>query len=370
MTSEADTIGIYIHVPFCLRKCPYCDFYSCVNRLHERDAYVQAVCRNIEYYSKEIDIPRNVDTIYFGGGTPSLLSAENISKIIECIYNSFNVEDPQKHKIEITMEVNPATVSYESLLGYRKAGVNRVSIGLQDLQNDALLTLGRLHTAEQGIDTVYESVRAGFENISCDIMIGTKGQTKKRMMQTLEELVQLPINHISAYMLKIEEGTPYAMQNMQNLVPDDDETAEFYLQMVSYLNENGFFQYEISNFAKKGFESRHNCRYWKLKPYLGIGPSAHSFIDKRFYVPSELDLFIAEEHQKILIEDEYPNLLTESIMLGLRLTEGIPLLWLSDLQKETTEYFAKSGLMKINEDRVCFTPNGFLVSNTILCEIL
>lgn len=370
MIPEADTIGIYIHVPFCLRKCPYCDFYSCVNRLHERDAYVQAVCRNIEYYSKGAGIPRNVDTIYFGGGTPSLLTAENISKIIECIYNSFNVADHQKNEIEITMEANPATVNYESLLGYRKAGVNRVSIGLQDSHDDSLLTLGRLHTAEQGIDTVYEAARAGFENISCDIMIGTKGQTKKRLMQTLKELIQLPINHISAYMLKIEDGTPYAMQNMQSLVPNDDEIAELYLQMVSYLNTNEFFQYEISNFAKKGFESRHNCRYWKLKPYIGIGPSAHSFVDKRFYVPSELDLFIAEEHQKILIEDEYPDLQMERIMLGLRLAEGIPLSWLSDSQKKATECFVKAGFMKIDKGMICFTPDGFLVSNTILCEIL
>lgn len=361
MISEADTLGIYIHVPFCLRKCPYCDFYSCENRLNERDAYVQAVCRNIRYYGDG----RKIDTIYFGGGTPSLLSPESIAEIIHAIEESFSVISP-----EITMEVNPATVMTEKLTRYRKAGVNRISIGLQDLQNDSLVSLGRLHTAEQGIETVYDAVKAGFENISCDLMIGIKDQTQERLDNTLRQLTALPITHISAYMLKIEDGTPYAVQDMKRYVPDEDETAELYLQMVSYLSEKGFSQYEISNFAKKGFESRHNCRYWKLLPYLGIGPASHSFMDKRFYVPSDLDLFIKKEHQETIIEDECPDISEERIMLGLRLSEGIPVSWLDKEQMRSVEYFIKGGFMKKILDRICFTPKGFLVSNAILCEIL
>lgn len=361
MIFAADTLGIYIHVPFCLRKCPYCDFYSCENRLHERNAYVQAVCRNIRYYGDG----RKVDTIYFGGGTPSLLLPESIAEIICTIEKFFSIISP-----EITMEVNPATVTPEKLIGYRKAGVNRLSIGLQDLNNDSLVSLGRLHTAEQGVEAVYDAVKAGFENISCDLMIGTKGQTKERLAQTLEQLTTLPITHISAYMLKIEDGTPYAVQNMQHYVPDEDETAELYLQMVSYLIEKGFSQYEISNFAQKNFESRHNCRYWKLLPYLGIGPASHSFMDKRFYVPSDLDLFIKKEHQDTFIEDECPDLSEERIMLGLRLSEGIPLSWLDEEQIKSVERFIKGGLMEKISDMIRFTPKGFLVSNAVLCEIL
>lgn len=362
MTFAADSVGLYIHVPFCVRKCPYCDFYSCENRLHERDAYVQAVCRNIRYYGNN----KKADTLYFGGGTPSLLSPVQIAEIISCAESEFDLISP-----EITMEINPATVTPEMLKDYRSAGVNRLSIGVQDLHDDSLETLGRLHTAKQAVKTVYNAKDAGFENISCDLMIGTKGQTSERLHETLEKITSLPISHISAYMLKIEEGTPYAKQNMQDFIPDEDEVADLYLEMVSFLEEKGFLQYEISNFAKKGFESRHNCRYWKLSDYIGIGPAAHSCYEgKRFYVPSDLDLFIKEEHQKTITEDDSPDTSQERIMLGLRLAEGIPLSWLDDIQRKSAELFLKAGLMKKDSDRICFTPRGFLVSNSILCELI
>lgn len=362
MTFAADSTGIYIHVPFCLRKCPYCDFYSCENRLHEREAYVQAVCRNIGYYGRK----KKADTLYFGGGTPSLLSPLQIAEIISCAESEFDLISP-----EVTMEVNPAAVTLQMLKDYRSAGVNRLSIGVQDLHDDSLETLGRLHTAKQAVKTVYDAKEAGFENISCDLMIGTKGQTLERLRETLEKMTSLPINHISAYMLKIEEGTPYAKQNMQDSIPDEDAAADLYLEMVSFLEEKGFLQYEISNFAKKGFESRHNCRYWKLSPYIGIGPAAHSCYEgKRFYVPSDLDSFIKEEHQKTITEDDSSDISQERIMLGLRLTEGIPLSWLDDVQRKTAEPFVKAGLMAIDSDRICFTPRGFLVSNSILCELI
>lgn len=362
MTFDSDVLGLYIHVPFCLRKCPYCDFYSCENRLHERELYVQAVCRNIKFYGKK----QKADTLYFGGGTPSLLSPLQVSEIIACAENEFELTSP-----EITMEVNPATVTLQTLREYRSAGVNRLSIGVQDLHNDSLEILGRLHTAEQAVKTVYDAKTAGFENISCDLMIGTKGQTSEKLRDTLCKLTALPINHISAYMLKIEEGTPYAKSNMSEFIPDEDETADLYLEMVSFLENKGFLQYEISNFAKKGFESRHNCRYWKLSPYIGIGPAAHScFNGKRSYVPSDLDMFMKEEHQKIIIEDDSPDISEERIMLGLRLTEGIPISWLDDEKRKKAEIFIKAGLMKIVSDKLSFTPKGFLVSNSILCELI
>lgn len=361
MTSEAKSLGIYIHVPFCMRKCPYCDFYSCENSLHKRDAYVQAVCRNLGHYGDGTA----VDTIYFGGGTPSLLSPEHIEKILHTAGKAFTLREP-----EITMEVNPATVTEDILKGYRRAGVNRISIGVQDLNDESLESLGRLHTAQQAIDTVYAAKNAGFDNISCDLMIGTKGQTSGRLSETMERLTALPIKHISGYLLKIEEGTPYAKQNMKSLVPDEDEAADLYLQMVHFMEESGFYQYEISNFSRKGFESRHNCRYWKCQPYLGIGSAAHSCMDTRFYVPSDIDSFIESERQQEIIDDENPCTAEERIMLGLRLAEGIPAELLNDSQMKKVQYFAQNGLMKTSDSRVCFTPEGFLVSNGVLAEIL
>lgn len=361
MTSAAETLGIYIHVPFCLRKCPYCDFYSCENSLHKRDAYVQAVCRNLEHYRDG----RAVDTIYFGGGTPSLLTPLHIENILAAAGKAFTLKEP-----EITMEINPGAVTEDALREYRTAGVNRISIGVQDLLDDSLKSLGRLHTSQQAIDTVYAAKNAGFENVSCDLMIGTRGQTSDRLSQTLEKLISLPITHVSAYLLKIEDGTPYAKQNMRDLVPDEDEAAELYLQMVSYLAEKGFMQYEVSNFAVKGFESRHNCRYWKCEPYLGIGPAAHSCMDTRFYVPSDIDAFIAAEHQTTVTEDDTPCSIDERIMLGLRLAEGVPCDWLDEAQMNKVRLFEKHGLMRIQDGRACFTPEGFLVSNGVLAEIL
>lgn len=361
MTSAADMLGLYIHVPFCLRKCPYCDFYSCESRLHDRESYVQAVCRNLRYYGDG----SAVDTVYFGGGTPSLLTPDSIQEILRCAELAFSLQNP-----EITMEVNPATVTKETLSGYYKAGVNRLSIGVQDLHPEMLKNLGRLHTAEQAVRTVEHARAAGFWNISCDLMIGTKGQTPERLQDTLERLTALPITHISAYLLKIEEGTPYARQNMQAEIPSEDEMADLYLQMVRTLKGKGFLQYEVSNFAKKGFESRHNCRYWKCQPYLGIGPAAHSCMETRFYVPRDLDTFIKEEHQLTCSEDENPCTQEERIMLGLRLTEGIPLHWLNSRQQRLAERFIKGGLMETEGDRIRFTPEGFLVSNAVLAQLL
>lgn len=364
MTSAADakgSLGLYIHVPFCLKKCPYCDFYSCENSLHKRDAYVQAVCRNLRAYGKG----QKVDTIYFGGGTPSLLKLDHIAEIIMTAKESFSLS-----LSETTIEVNPATVTAEMLCGYRAIGIDRISIGVQDLQDDTLETLGRLHTAQQAADAVYAAKHAGFDNISCDLMIGTKGQTKKRLTDTMEELTSMSITHISAYLLKIEEGTPYARSDMKFLVPSDDETADLYLHMVEFLENKGFSQYEVSNFALPGYHSRHNCRYWKCEPYLGVGPSAHSCMNTRFYVNSNLDEFIKSHIQNTIIEDEAPCDKNEKLMLRLRLTEGAETSHFSEKQKKIIEKYVNAGFMQTNNNRVSFTPKGFLVMNSILTELL
>jgi oxygen-independent coproporphyrinogen-3 oxidase len=329
--------------------------------LEKRDAYVQAVCRNLRWYGDG----SKVDSIYFGGGTPSLLTPDSVGEILRCAALAFSLEDP-----EITLEVNPATVTPKTLSGYRAAGVNRLSVGVQDLRPDALQTLGRLHTAAQAVQTVEDAVAAGFHNISCDLMIGTKGQTETLLAETLQALIALPIVHVSAYLLKVEEGTPYARQNMQEQIPDDDTAAALYLQTVATLEGAGFAQYEISNFAKAGFESRHNCRYWTCKPYLGIGPAAHSCQEQRFFVPADLDLFLQCAHQQVEIEDPSPCTMEERIMLGLRLTAGIPVAWLSAAQQKVAARFCQGGLLQQDGERLRFTKRGFLVSNAVLAELL
>lgn len=350
--------GIYIHVPFCRRKCLYCSFYSAPSDAEEIQNYVDAVCGNIAFYQE--DIP--MDSIYFGGGTPSLLSVEQISHILEKIRVCFKISKD----CEVTLEANPATLHDADYGGLLESGVNRISFGVQSLQDRQLKQLGRLHTASQAKESILTAYKEGFRNISCDVMLALPNQTSEELGDTLEQLAQLPIQHISAYLLKIEEGTPFAKANFT--LPDEDMAADFYLQTVETLEQYGFHQYEISNFAKSGHESRHNTKYWKMAEYLGIGPSAHSlWHGKRFYVPSDLKQFCGEQPQKIC--DEETDLEFEKIMLGLRLNEGIPLEWLEGKEK-VMQGFVEHDYMQVTGNQIAFTPKGFLVSNTILNLLL
>ncbi|MDE6709578.1 MAG: radical SAM family heme chaperone HemW, partial [Oscillospiraceae bacterium] len=240
--------GLYIHVPFCVRKCRYCDFYS-VTDLSLTEAYTKAVLRNIA------DIADEFDTIYFGGGTPSLLSAEQISEILSAVKIVPNAE--------ISMECNPNSVTENYLKDIRSIGVNRLSFGVQSFCDTELKMLGRLHTAKEAIAAINSAHAAGFENISADLMLAVSGQTKESLLQSLDVLGTLPLTHVSAYMLKVEENTPLACdEKLLAEIPDDDMTAEMYLLAVKKLEDMGFEQYEISNFAKKDFECRHNLKYW------------------------------------------------------------------------------------------------------------
>lgn len=324
--------------------------------------YTIALCRFLQ--QMKTNLP--VDTIYFGGGTPSLLPLSQLEQILQCIAKQFSLRQP-----EITLECNPATVTKAALSAYRRMGVNRLSIGVQSLSDVQLNRLGRLHNAAEAIATVEQAAAVGFENLSCDVMLALPQQTEDELQSTLQQLTALPIQHLSAYLLKVEEGTPYAKSQWVEQLPDADAAADFYLQTVETLRQSNFLQYEISNFAKPGYESRHNCKYWRCEPYLGFGTAAHScYGGKRFYVPSDLQAFCTAETQPIVTEDENPCTREEQIMLGLRLLEGIPCEWLSPQQIQQLKRYEKGDLVCFFGERVALTAKGCLVSNAILAEIL
>ena len=365
------SLGIYIHVPFCLRKCPYCDFYSVKYDEYMMSKYVDAVCRNIERYKGH---GITADTVYFGGGTPSLLAPFQVQRILDSINKSFKLGSP-----EITLEANPCSVDSEKLKGYNNAGINRISFGVQSADNKQLGFLGRLHNFESAKEAVYNAQKSGFDNISCDIMLGLAGQDMDSLCCTIEEIAALPVNHISSYMLKIEKGTAFDNESVKNTVADEDLQCDMYLKTVELLESRGFEQYEISNFAKDGKYSRHNLKYWQGEDYIGIGPASHSFFKgKRFCVPKNLEKFISDPIQNEIITENNPDKLEEYIVFSLRLKWGIDFGKLCELggkdfaQRafQKANYLAKAKLCNLSENKISLTPQGFLVSNSIICDLL
>ncbi len=353
------TAGLYIHIPFCRRKCLYCDFYSLKGGGVPGD-YVLAVCDKIKRREMRFD------TVYFGGGTPSLLTPEQVEKILSCALIS-----PGR---EITLEANPDSVDGDKLDGYRRAGINRLSFGVQTVFPRSLERLGRLHTQRQSAEAFALARNAGFKNISGDIMLALGGYTCREMRRTADFLKSRGAVHISAYMLKIEEGTPYRSNPPANL-PDEDRAADFYLSACRYLEQLGYRQYEISNFSLPGCESRHNQIYWNMGDYLGIGPGAHSCINgKRFYYKRDLEAFMRGKNP--IPEGETDR--DDYIMLSLRLTSGLDLgilrdRWDTELPQRETELFRRweeVGLCSFKDGVLSLTPKGFLVENSIASEIM
>lgn len=357
------SLGIYIHVPFCGKKCGYCDFYSLSYSKNSAELYVQAVLRNLRHYC---DKSRVTDTVYFGGGTPSLLTPEQIATILDEAENSFSLSD----NAEITLEANPCTLTADKLDKLRKAGINRLSIGVQSMLDDELGFLGRTHSSGRAVKAVLDAKAAGFNNISCDLMLALPGQTLEKLKCSIEKITALPIQHISAYILKAEKNTPFDCDEVRNILPDDDETAELYLETVSLMEEHGFMQYEVSNFAKSGFESRHNCRYWKCLDYIGIGPSAHScYQGKRFAVKRDLQSFLESPVQPTVITDENPCGFEEFSMLRLRLREGLNLNDVSSHREQIEKKIPdllKAGYISFDGNNIALTPEGFLMSNSVI----
>lgn len=339
--------GLYIHIPFCRSKCPYCDFYSVKYESTLAEKYTDRLIEEIKKYNGSFD------TIYFGGGTPSIIDASLISKIIDASKNQFDISDD----CEITIECNPSKNLEREFEEYRSFGINRISLGMQSVRNEERFALGRVAGQNEVAKAVNDAKKAGIYNISLDVMLGTPKQTLASLDETFEFVDKMNVTHISAYMLKIEEGTKFFEMKDRLALPDEDETAQMYLKAVDCLKNLGFNQYEISNFAKPGFESRHNTKYWTLEEYLGIGASAHSFYNgKRFYYDKDFSI----------IQDGDGGSREEQIMLGLRMNRGID----KSLVNKDYSQFIKMGLLAEDGDRISLTPEGMLLSNTIINSLI
>lgn len=371
-------LGIYIHIPFCRSKCAYCDFYSRCGGKAEYNQYTDALIAHIsEAEMRHSDYV--VDTVYFGGGTPTAIGEKNLIKILNAVEKNFKISD----SCEITTEANPNTVTYPMLKRLRRAGFNRISFGMQSKDSAELRVLGRTHTFEDVSAAVELSRRAKFKNISLDLMYGLPSQSVQSFLASLDAAIELAPEHISCYSLKLEEGTPLAERPETLFLPSDDEQADMYLAAVERLRDAGFFQYEISNFAKEGFASRHNMKYWTLGQYWGFGPSAHSFVGrKRFSYISDTARYIAAMkcHDEVIDKIETVNEAArcgEYLMLGLRTVAGISvdvlekkyLTYFNEIEKILLSYL-KSGHAEFDGNSWHLTPTGFLISNRIIGEVL
>ncbi len=365
---RTDKTGIYIHIPFCRSKCPYCDFYSVVKK-ECCDTYVDSLCdeirtkKRMREFIKEYEIPF-ADTVYFGGGTPSLLSVEQLERILSAVKEGFILSD----EAEITVECNPSSPFLnEFLLGAARLGVNRISLGMQSSKTNERRTLGRKGTSEEVEKAIDAARNAGIENISLDIMLGVPESTKDSVKDSLDFAINKKIPHISAYILKIEEGTHFYKNRDKLSLPSDDEVSDMYLFMSGYLKEKGYSHYEVSNFCQEGFFSRHNMKYWTMESYIGFGPAAHSFYkNKRFYFPCDKDGFI--EGNKAIYEGDYDE--EDDIIFPLRTAIGISLENKSRQFTEKCRFFEKKGLAEIKENRFILNSEGYLVSNSIITELL
>lgn len=361
-------IGLYIHIPFCKRKCPYCDFFSIKMNDEEMNRYVDKVIERFDKYCND-DIV--LDTVYFGGGTPSTLGTERIAKILNVINDKFTVDK----NAEITMEMNPTSKELIDFTVLKEYGLNRLSIGMQSAVKSEMKLLGRTHSQEDVINTVNQAKKSGIDNISLDLIIGVPTQTKESLKYSMDFCKSLNVKHISAYILKIEEGTKfYTIKDSLNM-PSDDEQAEMYMYVSEYLESIGYNQYEISNYSLEGFESKHNTKYWRCDEYIGIGPSAHSFYKgERFYYNRSFEEFYNDKTNFDCIggtEEEF-------IMLNLRLKRG---LIFKEYEEKYNKKFPeeiikkakileKAGLLTVDKEKVSLNRKGYLVSNAIICELI
>lgn len=373
-------LGIYVHVPFCRSKCEYCDFYSLGGGRNKEamGKYLSAVCQHIRE-SAGLAPDYTVDTVYFGGGTPSFFGAEGLERILSELRRRFTFDKFP----EISLEANPDSVSLRDLTKLHKAGFNRLSLGVQSDSDQMLKKLGRPHDYQQAKYAVSAARRAGFENVSLDLMFGLPGQTLQGWKDTLHNVLDLEPEHLSCYALKVEEGTPlWEYKDCANL-PDDDKQADMYLAAVEILEKAGLHQYEISNFARGGFSCRHNLKYWLGSEYLSFGPTAASnFAGKRFTIQRDLEAYIQGMSGSGVVLSECETVpmreqAGEYIMLRLRTIYGIEkeeyeksfLLPFAPLEK-VLQKFLKDGFALQEQDRWRLTPKGFLVSNSIIVDLL
>ena len=374
-------LGIYVHVPFCKSKCAYCDFYSLPGQTNRTASqYVKAVCRHMEE-AGALSPDHTVDTVYFGGGTPSLLGGEALTTMMASIRKHFNVSDDA----EITCECNPDSVTDSLLRRLRGEGFNRISLGVQSDDDEMLQRLGRPHTFDQAVTAVEKIRKKGFRNLSVDLMYGLPGQTLEQWTATLEHVLgTLKPQHISCYGLRIEDGTPLWEIRKSPEIPDEDTQADMYMEMVRILRNYGFSQYEISNFCRRGFHSRHNLRYWEGGEYYGFGPDASSdFGGKRFKCVRSLPDYISGILQggQVLeqVQEMFPrDRACEYLMLRLRTTAGIDRadyetsfrLSFDPIEVYLRQCAQRGTAMQRQDGRWRLTAAGFLISNAILSDIL
>lgn len=361
--------GIYVHVPFCTVKCAYCDFYS-VARRDMADRYIDAVGREYAVRRNELGT-EPVETLYFGGGTPSLLSPEQFKRL-SSYFDKAGVG-------EFTIEVNPDDVSKDKIDAWLDAGVNRISIGVQSLDDDELRTVGRRHNAAQAIDAIALLRSKGITNISGDLIYGLPGQTVDSFRRSLAGLIDTGITHLSAYSLSYEEGTRLWRRLQEGRVePADEELTEMmYDALCEGARAAGFEHYEISNFAKPGFRSRHNSSYWRGVPYLGLGPGAHSLdaVGIRRYVPSDIRAYINSPESAALADAESDiDRANDSIMVSLRTAEGLDLSQFSVIQRQkiasAADPWIKSGKLSVTDIGYAVTEKGWLVSDAIIRDLM
>lgn len=371
----ADQLGIYIHIPFCRSRCDYCDFYSLSGREADRDRYQKALLAHIKETAPHAK-GTEVDTIYFGGGTPSYYGAPRLKTLLTALRKQFRV----CKDAEITLEANPDSVDLRSLKQLRRAGFNRLSLGVQSACDTHLQALHRPHNFQQTRDAVDAARKAGFDNLSLDLIYGLPGQDTAAWQDTLEQTLALEPNHLSCYGLKVEDGTPLSLRVAQGLVlPDDDLQADMYLHTIERLSQAGYQQYEISNFAQPGRESRHNLRYWLTRPYIGFGPGAHSdFGGRRYSFVRDLDSYIhgvLNGSNIIDSSDLIPDRERggEYLMLRLRTTLGIEeweyrrtyFMNFAPLEELLLSY-ERLGFATRADGRWRLTPKGFLLSNQLI----
>lgn len=371
-------IGLYVHIPFCVSKCRYCDFLSMPCDYGTREKYIEALCREINDFSEKYKNEYIVTSVFFGGGTPSVLEEKLFFRIISLINERFNKDDD----CEITVECNPGTVTYDKLKMYRENGVNRISFGLQSANDSELKNLGRIHTFADYTESYENTVRAGFTNINVDIMSALPKQTVDGYRNTLETVLKTDIKHISAYSLIIEEGTPFYELNESGLLalPSEEDEREMYYLTEELLNRHGFHRYEISNYAHDGYECRHNKIYWERGDYAGFGLGAASLISEVRYSNTRdmkeylLDFGIGREKEVLTVEDR----MSEFMFLGLRMTKGIAV---SDFHRQfdsdiydifgaVINKHIQNGLLTEKEGRLMLTGKGMDLSNYVFSDFL
>jgi oxygen-independent coproporphyrinogen-3 oxidase len=378
--------GIYVHIPYCVKKCPYCDFNSYgVGKLIPEEEYTEALLKEVDFYEEWIgELP--ISSVFFGGGTPSLFSSQSVERIIDKIVNIA----PSSDRVEVSLEVNPKTADLGKLRGFREVGVNRISVGVQSFSERKLKVLGRINSPEDSRKILEDVVKAGFDNFNLDLMYGVSDETLEEWKLDLLRALEFNTTHISAYNLTIEDDTEFAALNAAGrlTLPDEDTLADMIVFTSEFLEEAGYGQYEISNYAKPGFECRHNLLYWRGESYLGLGAGAYSHLvqdERTAWGTRWANLKDPVAYINTLKDGKRPLAFTEwlsrdeamedRILMGLRLKEGISLINLEQkfgvgLSSDKLDYLMDKNFIQMSDNRLRLTGKGFLLSNEIILKVL